>query len=169
MRKFLNETKIIIIFFVVLTASTVLSLFEIAPEKAVSLSPQEMVRSNSSLTSTGQSMAQLKRAPAGIDPHVDGLIQVDVNCEKTQPARFKKTNENLVMLSLNICDPLKTEKHIWIKNESNGFKAQTFKTSEKNFKTDFIQLNNGTNKLSIESILKDGQKRVQSLEIISGS
>jgi hypothetical protein len=96
-------------------------------------------------------------------------LKVDVYCKNTGPARFRKTSENMVMLNLNICEEIKSLRHIWIKNETNGFKAQVFKTVGKNYRTDFIQMSNGTNKLSIESILKDGQKRVQSLEIISGS
>lgn len=111
----------------------------------------------------------VKRMPAATNNMKNEMVKADVFCGNSEQNRFKKVAQPLVMLNLNVCATLKSARHIWIKNQTNGFKAQVFKMSEKNFRTDFIQLSLGTNKLLIESVLKDGQKRVQSLEIISGS
>ena len=75
----------------------------------------------------------------------------------------------LLVLELTSCSNLKEKNQLWIKNETNGFKAQIFTISAKKFKTDFIQLNHGLNKLSLLGVLKDGQKVEQTLEILSGS
>ena len=75
----------------------------------------------------------------------------------------------LLTLELTSCSNLKEKNQLWIKNETNGFKAQIFTISAKKFKTDFIQLNRGLNKLSLLGVLKDGQKIEQTLEILSGS
>lgn len=56
-----------------------------------------------------------------------------------------------------------------IQNLTNGFKGQVFKTGEKTFKTDFIQLSQGVNKIELQYYSKDKQHHRQSLEIVSGS
>jgi hypothetical protein len=73
------------------------------------------------------------------------------------------------MINFKICKESKSLNKIIIENQSNGFKAQVFKLEANNFKTDYIQLNEGLNKLKLEVILKDGQKLAESLEILSGS
>ncbi len=80
-----------------------------------------------------------------------------------------KSENHLLMLELTSCSGLKEKHQLWVTNESNGFKAQVFKLSTKRFKTDFIQLNSGTNKIQIEGVLKDGQKITQTLYIESAS
>ena len=79
------------------------------------------------------------------------------------------SSSQLLTLELTSCLDLKEKNQLWIKNETNGFKAQIFMISAKKFKTDFIQLNHGLNKLSLLGVLKDGQKIEQTLEILSGS
>ena len=75
----------------------------------------------------------------------------------------------LLMLELTSCHDLKDKHQLWIKNETNGFKAQVFRLTAKKFKTDFIQLSSGKNIISIDGVLKDGQNLKQTLEILSGS
>jgi hypothetical protein len=75
----------------------------------------------------------------------------------------------LVMLNFKICKDLKNINSVVLFNQTNGFKAQIFKTDNSNYKTDFIQLDKGTNKIIVEIILKDGQKHQDSLVILTGS
>ena len=95
------------------------------------------------------------------------FMKVQIFCD----SQILKLNseKNLVMLELASCLTLQVKHQLWVKNETNGFKAQIFKVEAEKFKTDFIQLNKGMNKVSLEGILKDGQKIVQTLEILSGS
>ena len=163
MRQFLQETKILIILLIILTTTTVLSYFDLGAEAGSQPSPSEMLKMSLSHEE------QTQRSPAAIENSKNEILKAEIFCEKKEKLRFKKVSQSLVMLSLNVCKDLKSARHIWIKNETNGFKAQLFKIGEKNFRTDFIQLNPGTNKLLVETVLKDGQKTSQSLEIISGS
>ena len=79
------------------------------------------------------------------------------------------SKKQLMMLELSSCVELKDKHQLWVKNETNGFRAQIFKIDRLKFKTDFLQLNKGFNKVSLEGVLKDGQKIVQTLEVLSGS
>lgn len=94
-------------------------------------------------------------------------IKLQIFCD-TENLKLNSA-ENLVMLELSSCLALQDKQQLWLKNLTNGFKAQIFKISSEKFKTDFIQLNKGMNKVLLEGILKDGQKIVQTLEILSGS
>lgn len=156
-----------------MTVATIFSYVDLEAEKTIagSRSPEEIVKATEN---DGGPLSLLlleenKRKPAAIEPEKKETLKVDLFCAASGKARFKKVPQPLVMLDLAACEALKSERHIWVKNSTNGFKAQVFKTGDKNFRTDFIQLNSGNNRLIIESVLKDGQKRSQSLEIISGS
>jgi hypothetical protein len=162
-RIFWIKNKILIGFFVCLTAATSYSFFDQSDEDQKALTAK--------ITAELQKNAQQNaaRSPASIDttkikPQSQKL---KVFCDnKDLHFHFERS---LVMLEVNSCQKLQGKHQIWIRNLSNGFKAQVFKISEQNFKTDFLQLNNGVNKIEIEGILKDGQKIVQKLEIQSGS
>jgi len=75
----------------------------------------------------------------------------------------------LVMLDFKICRDLKNVESVSLFNQTNGFKAHIFKTDNFSYKTDFIQLDKGTNKITVEVVLKDGQKKQDSLVILTGS
>lgn len=155
-----------------MTIATVISYIDFEPEKTamVSRSAEDILRATENKNPLALLLDEkASRQPAAIDPDKKETLKADVFCESSSKARFKKVPQPLVMLDLNFCESLKSARHIWIKNMTNGFKAQIFKTGDRHFRTDFIQLNPGNNKIVIESILKDGQKRTQSLEIISGS
>jgi len=155
-----------------MTIATVLSYVEFETERTMgSRSAEEIVKATEVKSPLALLLVDEKkpRVPAGIDADRKETLKVDIFCASGGKARFKKVPQPLVMLDLNICETLKSERHIWVKNLTNGFKAQVFKTGNKNFRTDFIQLNSGNNRVIIESVLKDGQKRTQSLEILSGS
>lgn len=155
-----------------MTTATVWSYVDFENEKTTGArSPEEIVKAAESKNPLALLMVDEKksRIPAAVESNRKEALKVDVFCVAAEKARFKKVPQSLVMLDLNVCESLKSERHIWIKNTTNGFKAQVFKTGNQNFRTDFIQLNSGNNRVIIESVLKDGQKRTQSLEILSGS
>jgi len=120
-----------------------------------------------------------ERGPANIDGKKLEPVGSSSSRKKEQKLALKifcvpgdlkiNSDQHLVMLELSSCADLKEKHQLWVKNETNGFKAQIFRLEDSKFKTDFIQLNKGANKLSLEGILKDGQKVVQTLEILSGS
>lgn len=171
MKEFLNQSKFILILFGLTTLATVLSYVDFESEKAIgSRSPEEIVRATEAKNPLAAILVDEKktRRPAGLKSEKKEALKVDIFCSDPSNSRFKKVSQSLVMLDLNICEVLKSERHIWVKNTTNGFKAQVFKTGTQNFRTDFIQLNSGNNNLVIDSILKDGHKRTQSLEILSG-
>lgn len=171
MKEFLKESKFILLLFAVMTVATVLSYVDFETERTLgSRSAEEIVKA----TELKGPLAILTnekrpRTPAALEAERKEALKVDIFCLGAGKARFKKAPQSLVMLDLNICETLKSERHIWVKNTTNGFKAQVFKTGTQSFRTDFIQLNSGNNSVIIELVLKDGQKRTQSLEILSGS
>jgi hypothetical protein len=78
-------------------------------------------------------------------------------------------DSQLIMLDFKICRDLKNVESVSLANETNGFKAHIFKTDSFSYKTDFIQLDKGSNKITVEVVLKDGQKKQDSLVILTGS
>lgn len=155
-----------------MTIATVISYIDFESEKTavVSRSAEDILKATENKNPLTLLLDEkANRQPAAVDSEKRETLKVDIFCDSSVKARFKKVPQPLVMLDLNFCESLKSTRHVWIKNMTNGFKAQVFKTGDRKFRTDFIQLNSGNNKVVIESILKDGQKRTQSLEIISGS
>ncbi len=154
-----------------MTLATIGSYVEFETEKTTSVrSPEEIVKATEAKNPLALLANEKKpRTPAGLQAQKKEAIKVDIFCSGVNKARVKKVSQSLVMLDLKICESLKSERHIWVKNFTNGFKAQVFKTGDQNYRTDFIQLNAGNNFLIIESVLKDGQKSSQALEILSGS
>ncbi len=157
-------------FFVLSTVATVMSYVESTnPEKPAVRSAEEILKATRNESPLALIVPSKARIPAALENPKSNMLKIDLLCDANEKVRFKKVSQSLVMININLCESLKSNRHIWIKNATNGFNAQIFKTGEKNFRTDFIQMNPGNNKLVIEMVLKDGQKRVQSLEIISGS
>jgi hypothetical protein len=169
--EFLKQSKFILLLFVVMTVATIFSYLDFESEKNTgSRSAEEIVKATEVKGPLAILVDKKKlRTPAGLNTERKEALKVDIFCAGSNRVRIKKVPQSLVMLDLNICETLKSERHIWVKNTTNGFKAQIFKTGNQSFRTDFIQLNSGNNSVVIESVLKDGQKRTQSLEILSGS
>ena len=167
MKTFLSEAKFIILFFIGLTAVTVLSYVDLFSDKKTSLKSLENL--NHEIVSVQPSLV---RAPASVEPNTDSFttLSKDFLCKnKAHTLLQDKVSKHMVMINFKICKELKSVSEIIIENQSNGFKAQIFKLEANNYKTDYIQLNEGLNKLKLEFILKDGQKLAESLEILSGS
>lgn len=165
-KKFLSEAKFILIFFLVLTALTVFSYVDLFSEKKTSRKSLETL--NHEIVTVKPSLV---RAPASVEPEKDSFtLSKEFLCNKRAEVLLQdKVSKHMVMINFTICKEPKSVREVFIENQSNGFKAQIFKLEANNFKTDYIQLNEGLNKLKLEVILKDGQKLAESLEILSGS
>lgn len=135
---------------------------EFDAEVVTATSPSELIKISSPIVSVIENIRQ----PASVIEANSEILNISLNCEEAK--RTQESPQSLVMLNLNLCREIKNSS-VSIINTTNGFKAQLFKLTAKNYRTDFIQLSKGTNILVIESVLKDGQKKVQTLEILSGS
>lgn len=171
-RKAYREIKYNIIFFVLLTLITIFSIIDLESEQKPTLRSLQNI--NDELV--GEKLDLLRRPasnstePTGTENSVDSLyINKKFFCRPTENVVQDKVLKNMVMVNFKLCLELKLTNSITFENLSNGFKAQIFKIEENNFKTDYIQLDNGLNTLKLEVILKDGQKIEESLEILSGS
>lgn len=168
MKLFWQQNKIIIVFLILLTGATVYSFVDdMTEEEPIVLSKllsepddyQTFVKKNN-LRSPSSIVEKKTEAQ-------DQKLAIIAFCDPK--TLHLKSTTHLLMLELTSCLPLKEKYLLRIKNETNGFKAQVFKVNSKKFKTDFIQLNQGINKILLEGVLKDGQKIVQTLEILSAS
>lgn len=163
-KKVYREVQYFVLFFVMLTGITLFTYLD--PE----IDPKSAARS---LQSINDEIIHLKpslsRAPASLSQEDKLSLHKEFFCKTLGGAVQDKIVKNLVMINFKLCHDLKLINTMAIENHSNGFKAQIFKMEHDNFKTDYIQLNNGLNKLKFEAILKDGQKIEETLEILSGS
>ncbi len=168
MKTFVSEAKFILIFFIGLTAVTILSYVDLfsslnkSSRKSLETLNYEIVKVQPNLV----------RAPASVEPEKDSFtLSKEFLCNNKPESKLlqDKVSKHMVMINFKICKESKSLSEVIIENQSNGFKAQVFKLESNNFKTDYIQLNEGLNKLKLEVILKDGQKIAESLEILSGS
>ena len=161
-----------------MTATTVASFFESLHEEKSKLLAEMISQSHEVKNSDKKTF---KRSPASEKqktviqqetsdlklPNQQQKVPIVIFCDAK--SLHLDSSSQLLMLEITACLNLKEKNQLWIKNETNGFKAQIFTLGAKKFKTDFIQLNPGLNKLSLLGVLKDGQKVEQTLEILSGS
>lgn len=172
MRKFLRKQKLLFIFFFALTALTIISYVDTEAEKKEARTPKEIM--SQSQTRMVQSTEHLGRKVAS--------LQNTARDEQTIKTKFFCGNQEerinvkrqMIILEFNSCLNLKSGglakgSSYSIQNLTNGFKGQVFQTNKKTFKTDFIQLSSGINKIELQYYSKDKQYYKQSLEIISGS
>lgn len=177
MNFFWQQNKTIILFFLLLSGVTALSFIDDKPEQKnksltqILAEPVESKRSpaerfnDRSPAATESSASVASGAMAKKDSQQK--LKLSVFCKPENLSANLKTN--LAALELSSCVELKDKHQLLVKNETNGFRAHVFIVELGKFKTDFIQLKRGTNKIVFEGILKDGQKIVQTLDIISGS
>ena len=166
MKTFLSEAKFILLFLGVMTVISGMSNVGLDEE---TLAPAKLdLRTKLDNETTDSKWSQ--RMPASIPGHVPQVLEKDFFCNHSlEGNKSEKIAKSMVMLNFKLCKPSKLINSISVLNETNGFRAQIFKAENSNFKTDYIQLNSGTNKILVEVILKDGQKNTDSLEILSGS
>lgn len=109
------------------------------------------------------------RRPAAVGTSDAFTLKKELLCQRIGPALSDRVTNRLVMLNFKLCHEVKGVREMLIENQSNGFRAQIFRMEDQSFKTDYIQLNEGMNRLKLQVVLKDGQKREESLEILSDS
>lgn len=187
MRLFFRDFKFILFLFCVFTFFTVNTYVDLNLSKKVrqalsQFQKKELLRMPAALESSQDLLSQsnlnddVKSNTKSTDVKTNRRIvqqtqtlKSEFLCGESEKNRFKKVTQQLIILNFKICKPVKSVRHVWVKNYSNGFKAQVFRLSEKKYQTDFIQLNKGSNQLLIDFVLKNGQKKSQQLEIIAGS
>ena len=168
MNTFLKEAKFILLFLGVITVVTRISNIDSDADLQASIRPNLRIKIESEMVDA----KWVQRVPAAIaGAEIKPLmLEKDFFCNHSlDENRSNKILKSMVMLNFKLCKKSNLIDKISIVNETNGFKAQIFKSDNSKFKTDYIQLNNGANKIFVEVILKDGQKNVDSLEILSGS
>ncbi len=143
---------------------TVFSITETETEQVAAASPSDLLHKPALVENIALDQ---KRNLASVD-RKNEMIQISILCPESAKVQ-KLATQQMVMFNLSLCKEAMSAESVSMTNVTNGFKAQIFKLSAKNYRTDFIQLSRGNNILLIESVLKDGQKRVQTLEILSGS
>ncbi len=162
MKPFPQEAKFILTFFVILTAFALFTNFDLdsdSPTKSLRSISSEAVKVNPTLN----------REPASVTEEGSFVLNKEFLCNSIQKPILDKVSKHMVQINFKMCYTQKSVRNIVLENQSNGFKAQIFKVDKNIFKTDYIQLNDGINKLKLEVVLKDGQKIEESLEILSGS
>lgn len=159
MKPFRKEAQFILMFFVFLTVFTIYSNLGLEPETTTAKTQQDILIVKPRST----------RSPASVSEATAPVLNKEFFCRPGTKVVQEKVGKSLVMISFRMCPKPKLISNVTIENQSNGFKAQIFKVENDKFKTDYIQLNNGVNRLKLEVVLKDGQKLEESLEILSGS
>ncbi|MCC2677627.1 MAG: hypothetical protein K0R29_203 [Pseudobdellovibrio sp.] len=168
MKSFLADAKFILILLAIVTAISGVSNMEVEAEQKPSFQRSDR--------GTGFTIFDNQAAPnrqvASIAPAaVSQVITQNFFCNHSldTKAAAKSVDSALVMVDFKICKDLKNVEAVHLINQTNGFKAHIFKTDNFSYKTDFIQLNKGSNKITVEVVLKDGQKKQDSLVILTGS
>ncbi len=171
---FWQQNKTIILFFILLSGVTALSFIDDKPEEKTKSLTQILAEPVESKRSPAERFND--RSPAATESSASGVavdrkpqqkIKLSIFCNPESLKSAFKTH--LASLELSSCVELKEKHQLWVRNETNGFRAHVFNVERGKFKTDFIQLKQGNNKIVLEGILKDGQRVVQTLDIISGS
>lgn len=162
MKPFRKEAQFILMFFIFLTVFTIYSNLGMEPEVAV-----QTLKNHQQDFLDGK--VKPARAPASISDVATPILLKEFLCKPSARIVQDKIVKSLVMISFKMCQNQKLIANMAFENESNGFKAQIFKVEKNKFKTDYIQLNSGVNRLKLVVVLKDGQKLEESLEILSGS
>ena len=166
MKTFLSEAKFILLFLGVMTVISGMSNVGLDEEAQLPIKLDLRTKLDSETTESKWS----QRMPASIPGQAPLVLEKDFFCNHSfDKNKTEKIAKSMVMLNFRLCKQSKQINTVSVLNETNGFRAQIFKAQNSNFKTDYIQLNSGTNKILVEVILKDGQKNTDSLEILSGS
>ena len=111
------------------------------------------------------------RGPASLQPELGTSLTKSFFCNHTYDNKTtsSKVPKNLVMLNFKLCKDQKKIAALSLINKTYGFKAQIFQPDLESYKTDYIQLSEGSNNIVVEVVLKDGQISRESLVILTGS
>lgn len=167
MKAFIAEFKFIIIFLVLVTAVSGFTNFEVLNE-----APPNNLKETVLLAKVEAVPVLPKtRGPASIQPEAGTSLSKSFFCNHSYDNKTasSKVSKNLVMLNFKLCKDQKKIAAVSLMNKTNGFKAQIFQPDVESYKTDYIQLSEGSNNIVVEVILKDGQISHESLVILTGS
>ena len=111
------------------------------------------------------------RGPASVQAELGTSLNKSFFCNHSLDSKTasSKVSKNLVMLNFKLCKDQKKIATVSLMNKTNGFKAQIFQPNLESYKTDYIQLSEGSNNIVVEVVLKDGQISRESLVILTGS
>jgi hypothetical protein len=167
-KSFLADAKFILILLAIVTAISGVSNMEIESDQRPTFQRSDL---GSGFLIFDNQAAQSRRVASIAPAAVSQVITQNFFCNHSFDAKAapKSVESELVMVDFKICKDLKNIEAVQLVNQTNGFKAHIFKTDNFSYKTDFIQLNKGPNKITVEVVLKDGQKKQDSLVILTGS
>ena len=168
MRTFLADTKYILVLLAIVTAISGVSNIDLESDQRSTFQKSDLGNGFLFLDESGK--VSRKLASIG-STGSSKVIAQSFFCNHSLNSKTATTSvdSQLVMLDFKICKDLKNVESVHLVNQTNGFKAHIFKTDNFNYKTDFIQLDKGSNKITVEVVLKDGQKKQDSLVILTGS
>ena len=168
MRKFVRKQYWLFLFFIGLSILTVFSYRDSEVQVSKVLTPKEIMKEAIQVVLSDTKNNRRKIASADLDLNSESILKIDAFCSEKLPKIYLR--KSLAILQINAClKEFPKTQNFKVINVTNGYKGQVFKTGEKKFKTDFIQLNNGANEIQILFYTKDRQTITQTLEITSGS
>lgn len=167
MKAFLYEFKFIILFLVLVTGVSGFTNFEVLNEPP----PNNLKETGLLALVEAKPVAAQMRGLASVHSEVGASLNKSFFCNHSydNKAASSKVSKNLVMLNFKLCKDQKKIAMLTLMNKTNGFKAQIFQPYPESYKTDYIQLSEGSNNIVVEVVLKDGQISRESLVILTGS
>lgn len=162
MKKYRREVKYIVIFFAFLTVATFLTNMDQRVDITKIPAPNAAVMNKSKLI-----LQELKRTPASDATTTMSSIVKEFFCGFGARNNVSEFNQDKILINFSTCleDSANIESFN-IENKRNGFKAHVFVMDQNKYKTDFVQLSPGENLIEVEVILKNGQKNLDSFEIL---
>lgn len=113
--------------------------------------------------------ASKSRSPANHftakEKNLDSLTLIELNCGRKLASEMR-VNSPWAQIKGRFCKPSRG-KLVEITNQSNGFTASVFDLGQDQYKTDLIQLQNGSNKILIRYHAPDGQFEEQTVFVDS--
>ena len=168
MKSFFTDAKFILAVLAIVTAISGVSNLDLDSDQKPSFEKSDL---SSGFLVVEKSTARPSRSMASVESTTSQVVVQNFFCNHTLDEKINSATvgTQMVMLNFKICKDMKNISSVSLYNKTNGFKAQIFKTDNFNYKTDFIQLDHGTNNITVEVVLKDGQKKQDSLVILTGS
>ena len=111
----------------ILTATTLFSMTESDSDSTAPISPAELIKISTPVVN----VIPTTRAPASVPEIKTEVLNVRVNCEEEKKSQ-QNSLQSLVMLNLSLCHEVKAP-GVTLTNMTNGFKAQLFKLTAKNY------------------------------------
>lgn len=136
-------------------------LFLVLMSFAYADSIQSFYKEASKARTLASSSAKTKSTEKNFDP----LTLIELNCGRKLASEMR-INSPWAQIKGRFCKPGRG-KLVEITNESNGFTASVFDLGQDEYKTDLIQLQNGSNKIRIRYQTQDGLAEEQTVFVDS--